>query len=156
MDINLAAPGALPARQHIAAITLKNFHGRENVEAQLFRVGATREEMEEARALNLVGPPPAGMPPEILAGATEDAALECVLEAFTSEEAGQMLDYLRDRYADQIESIAICPMDLPAPLGVGPLAKLPESETSGFINFDRAPGYSLPFAFKGYYDLEQA
>lgn len=142
-------------RIYIAAAQLANFRGKPHLETQLFRSGADEAELVSLRGMGLVGAPDPEMPPEVLTGATEDAALHCVLEAFTLVEARQLADYLGNRYADQMERLVICPMDLPIPLGVGSLAAIPETATSGFINFDLARDYPLPFKFKGYYDLAQ-
>lgn len=140
-------------RIYIAAVTLKEFRQKKNVEAQLFRAGVTEAEMEAYKGKNLVGPAPAEIPAEVLKGATGEAALACLLEAFTEEEIGEMAKYLEERYGGQMEKLDIGPMELPVPLGIGPLGQIPETENSGFINFDLAPGYPLNFKFKGYYDL---
>lgn len=155
MQINktLHTEAAIIDRVYIIAATLRNFHGREHVEVQLFRANGDKEELEQWRGKNLVGAPDPAMPEELLAGATEEAALECLLEAFTANEAETVEKYLAERYADHIVSLDICPMPLPIPLGVGPLGKIPESQSSGFINFDLAPDYPLQFAMKGYYEL---
>lgn len=149
----LAPPEFEPGRIHIAALVLKNFQNRENVEIQLFRPGGDPAELAGLARSELVGPALADMPPELISGATEDAAIACLLEAFTAAEIRQMTDYLQERYSGQIAEISICPLQLPVPLGIGPLAGLPEGARSGFINFDLAPGYPLDFAFRGYYDL---
>lgn len=140
-------------RIYIAAAVLRNFHGLENVEIQLFRSDARPEELEELKDKELVGPAEPEMPAELLAGATREAALACLLEAFRKEEIEELLAYLARRYGDHIERLTVCPIELPVPLGVGPLANIPEGKTSGFINFDLAPDYPLPFKFRGYYDL---
>ncbi len=149
------APADSPVKRiYRAAATLKGFRQREAVEVQLFRIGAPDEEIAACKGRGLVGEAPEDMPREVLAGATEEAALACLMEAFTEEEAQEMRQYLEKRYSGQITRLAIGPMDLPVPLGVGPLAKIPESANAGFINFDHAPGYPLNFAFRGYYDLD--
>lgn len=152
MDCQVEAP---IDRVYIASAMLANFRGRQHVEAHLFRPGATAEEIESLKGKCLVGEADPAMPAEVLAGATEEAALGCIAESFTKEEAHLLAEYLQNRYADQIEKLTICPISLPVPLGVGPLAKIPEGHASGFINFDQARDYKLPFALKGYYDLEQ-
>lgn len=155
MQINktLAPDAASGERLYIVAAALREFRGKQNLEAQIFRAKADMDELVPLRGKNLVGPPDPAMPKELLAGATEDAALECLLEAFTENELKQLEKYLGDRYGEHIISLDICPMPLPIPLGVGPLGKIPEGEKSGFINFDLAPDYPLPFAVKGYYEL---
>lgn len=141
-------------RVYFASAVMNGFRGRDNIDLQLFRVGATEAELDALRGRELVGMADPQIPPQALAGASEDAALECMLEAFTEEEADQLAAYLQERYSDQFSSLAICPMDVPVPLGIGPLAKIPESGNSGFINFDLAPGYPLDFRFRGYFDLQ--
>lgn len=140
-------------RIYIAMATMRNFRGHSHMQAHIFRHGATASELETLREMDLVAPAPAGIPPEILAGATEDAALRCLLESFTRAEAEELAAYLKQRYGEQFEKLVICPLELPVPLGVGPLADMPEGEKSGFIHFDKAPGYPLSFTMKAYYDL---
>lgn len=140
-------------RIYIASAILKNFRGHQSLQIHLLRSGAGGEELEAIRDLGLVGPPDPAMPAELLAGATEEAALRCILESFTEEECDLLAEYLESRYGDQIEKLSICPLELPAPLGVGPLGDIPESASSGFINFDEARDYPLPFRFKAFYQL---
>lgn len=153
LDFRRALTDAKLDRIYIAALALKNFRGRKNVEVQLFRHGATEAELCALRGKGLVGAPPAGMPEAIIQGASEDAALYCLLEAFTLPEAEQLADYIAGRYGEQAASLTICPLGLPVPLGVGPLGALPESANSGFLNFHLAPGYALLFQLRGYFDL---
>lgn len=151
------APEDAPlARIYIAAATLEKFRNKNNVEIQLFRIGVDNREVEILKKLNLVDKNPGDLPEAIIAQASEDAALECLLETFTKAEVDRLAQYLQNRYGDLVTSLTACPIDLPVPLGVGPLAKIPEGKSSGFINFDLAPDYPLDFAFRGYYDLEQA
>ena len=89
----------------------------------------------------------------MLQGATEEAALRCILEAFTEEESRALVDYLEQRYAEHIEKITVCPLDLPVPLGVAPLSGIPEGKSTGFIRFEAVPNYPLPFVARGFYDL---
>lgn len=140
-------------RIYIAAATLKNFRGQELAEVQLFRPIANEAEIEPLRGKGYVGEPDISMPKELLTGATEDAALSCLLEAFTKEEIERIIEYLQKRYANVIDTLSIGKMDMPVPLGIGPLGALPAGENSGFIHFDNAPDYPLNFSFKGYYDL---
>ncbi|MBQ9536629.1 MAG: hypothetical protein IJU79_02445 [Desulfovibrionaceae bacterium] len=132
---------------------VKNFKGCQHLEITLFRSGATAAELEEVKRLDLVGPPEPEVPPEVLQGATEEGALRYVLENFTESEAEQFLQYCQDRYADLFETILIAPLELPVPLGAGPLAALPTTPTSGFICFDQAPNYPLNFAVRAYFDF---
>lgn len=158
MEINFIQADEEPIfpRTYVATLRLANFKGRKDVEAHVFRYDYPKSELEEAAGLNLVGPADPSMPAELLAGATKEQALKCVLEAFTEEESELLAEYLKDKYADQITSLYIAPLSLPAPLGVAPLAEIPEGEESGFIKLDKAPGYSLPFKARAYYDLSGA
>lgn len=156
MLINIhEAAEALPLdRVYIGSAVLSNFKGKANVEVQLFRSNYDDTEIEQIRNLGLVTSRNTGIPAEALAGATEEAALKCLMEAFTKEECVLIANYLQERYNEQIERIDFAPLQLPLPLGLGPLAELPPGEKSGFVNFDKAPGYSLPFHIKGWYELD--
>ena len=140
-------------RFYIVAVTLNTFKGRRHVDVQVFRPNGSDEEMEALRGLGLVAPPDPSIPPEVLQGATEEAALRCVLESFTAEESHALVEYLEKRYADQIEKITVCPLDLPVPFGVAPLAGIGEGKTTGFIRFDAVRDYPLSFPAQGFYDL---
>ena len=140
-------------RVFIVAATLGTFKGCRHVDVQIFRPGATDAELEAIKDLGLVAPADPSVPAEVLQGATEEAALRCVLESFTAEESHALVEYLEKRYADQIERITVCPLDLPVPLGVAPLAGIGEGKTTGFIRFDAVRDYPLPFPAYGFYDL---
>lgn len=151
---SIPAPDNAPLdRIYIIAATLNAFKGRRHVEVHIFRHGATDEELAALEGKKLVGPPDPAVPPQVLQGATEEAALRCVLEAFTAEESQALVAYLEQRYAEHIEKIMVCPMDLPVPLGVAPLSGIPEGKSTGFIRFDAVPDYPLPFVARGFYDL---
>ena len=141
-------------RFYIVAITLNTFKGRRHVDVQVFRPNAGDDELEPLRGLGLVAPADPSVPPEVLQGATEEAALRCILEAFTAEESRALADYLEQRYAEHIEKITVCPMDIPVPMGVAPLAGITEGTSTGFIRFDTVRGYPLSFPAHGFYDLE--
>ena len=151
---SIAAPSdALLDRVYIVAATLSAFKGRRHVEVHIFRHGATEEELAALQGKKLVGPPDPAVPPQVLQGATKEAALRCILEAFTEEESRALVDYLEQRYAEHIEKITDCPLDLPVPLGVAPLSGIPEGKSTGFIRFEAVPNYPLPFVARGFYDL---
>ncbi|MBR4742203.1 MAG: hypothetical protein IK079_04825 [Desulfovibrio sp.] len=132
---------------------LANFKGEQHLEITLFRYGATEEELEALKGKNLVGPAEPEVPPEVLQGATEEGALRYLLENFTREEVDLFIPYVQKRYADLIEKIIIAPLDIPVPLGAGSIGLLPTTKNSGFICFDKAPNYPLPFAVRAYYDF---
>jgi hypothetical protein len=150
-----APPDAPLDRAYIITLTMHTFKGRRNVEAHLFRAGADPAELESLRNKGLVGKPcaEAGGSQEAPHG-TEDDALQTVLEAFTAEEGNLLLDYLKDRYADQILRVTVCPLELPVPLGIVPLSAIPEGKSMGFIRFDAVRDYPLPFAVRAFYDLD--
>lgn len=150
-----AAPSDAPLeRIYIVTIILNAFKGRRHVEAHLFRHGADTAELAALLDMDVVGPPDPSIPAQVLQGATREAALRCILEAFTQEECKALTEYLETRYAEHIEKIAVCPLDMPVPLGVAPLSNIPEGKTTGFICFDKAPDYPLPFVVRAFYDLD--
>ncbi len=133
---------------------LKNFKGCQHLEITLFRHGASDEELAALQGLQLVGGPDPDVPPEVLQGATEENALRFLLENFTGAEVEQFLPYLEKRYGDLVEKVIVAPVDIPVPLGTGPLGRLPVGKDSGFICFDQAEQYPLPFAVRAYFDFE--
>ncbi|MBO4369384.1 MAG: hypothetical protein J5803_04720 [Desulfovibrio sp.] len=137
---------------------LRNFKGCQHLEITLFRAGQTAEEMEELKALmakgvELVGEADPAVPKEVLQGATKEAALTYILENFTRSEVDQFLPYLKKRYNDLVEKVIVAPLSIPVPLGAGSIGALPTTSESGFINFDKAPNYPLPFQVRAYFDF---
>lgn len=155
MDVRIieATKDTILERIYIATATLGNFKGHKHVQVHIFRDHQSEQELEELKSLNLVGDPDPRMPPELLAGATVEAALKCILESFTLEEAKELASYLQTKYSSQMEKLVICPLELPVPLGIGPLGSVPESKRAAFINFDKASDYPFPFSIKAYFDL---
>jgi hypothetical protein len=149
-----APPDAPLDRIYIVTLTMHTFKGRRNVEAHLFRAESDPAEMESLRNKGLVGKPCAEADDSQAPHGTEDDALQTVLEAFTAEEGNLLLDYLKARYAEQIARVTVCPLELPVPLGVVPLSAIPEGKTMGFIRFDAVRDSPLPFAVRGFYDLD--
>lgn len=148
------APSDAPLdRMYIIAATLNTFKGRKHVDVQIFRAEADEAELERLHKLDIVSAPDPSVPPQVLQGATRDAALRYVLEAFTEEESRSLTAYLENRYSGHIERLLVCPLDLPVPLGVGPLAGIGEGKTTGIIRFEAVPDYPLPFVVHGFYDL---
>ena len=134
---------------------LESFKGNRHVEVQIFRPGATDDEVKALQGCDLVAPADPSVPSQVLQGATEEAALRCILESFTEEECRAFMEYLEERYADKFASLTICPMEVPVPLGVGPLESITETKDSGFIRFDAVRDWPFPFRAWGYYDLNQ-
>ena len=148
-----APPDAPLDRIYIITLTMPTFKGRRNVEAHLFKADPDEQELETLDSGKLVGKNYEEID-ESLPQGTERDALQAVLEAFTAEEGNQILDYLKQRYSEQISLITVCPLELPIPLGVMPLSAIPEGRTMGFIRFDAVRDYPLPFAVHGFYDLD--
>ncbi|MDR0238618.1 MAG: hypothetical protein LBI88_00120 [Deltaproteobacteria bacterium] len=149
-----APPNAPLDRIYIITLTMHTFKGRRNVEAHLFRSAPDPAELQSLRDKSLIGKPCAEPIDSQMPHGTEDDALQTVLEAFTAEEGNLILDYLKERYADQILRVTVCPLELPVPLGVVPLSAIPEGKTMGFIRFDAVRDYPLPFVVRGFYDLD--
>ncbi|WP_297670811.1 hypothetical protein [uncultured Desulfovibrio sp.] len=150
------AQGPLPLdRVYVVTAVLNTFKMHRHVEVQIFRPGASDDEVKALQGKNLVAPADPSVPPQVLQGATEEAALRCLLECLTEDEARALATYLGERYADQFESLTVCPLEVPVPLGVGPLEGITEGKNSGFIRFDAVRDWPLPFRAWGYYDLDQ-
>ena len=149
-----APPNAQLDRIYIITLTMHTFKGRRHVEAHLFRGEPDPAELASLRNKGLVGKPYADQGDNQQPHGTEDDALQTVLEAFTAEEGNLLLDYLKERYTNQILRVTVCPLELPIPLGVVPLSAIPEGKTMGFIRFDVVRDYPLPFAVRAFYDLD--
>jgi hypothetical protein len=149
-----APPDAPLDRIYIITLTMHTFKGRRNVEAHLFRADPDLAEVDNLRDKGLVGKPCAETDKDQLPRNAEEDALQVVLEAFTAEEGNLLLDYLKERYADLISRVTVCPLELPVPLGVVPLSAIPEGKTMGFIRLDVVRDYPLPFAVRAFYDLD--
>lgn len=142
-------------RIYIITATMKTFKGRRHVEVHLFRDNPDIAELESLRAMDdLVGKPTNETPAGCNSPESAEDALRTVLEAFTAQEGNLLLEYLDTRYADQFSKVVVCPMELPVPLGVVPLSSIPEGKAMGFINLSVVRDYPLPFAVRGFYDLD--
>lgn len=140
-------------RIYIMAGILKQFKGVRDVEVQIIRPNPAPEEFAALENKKLVAPPPPEMPAGLIENSSTRQALGCILEAFTEEESEKLAKYLAERYGDKFDLLRICPLDIPVPFGVAPLAGIPESEKSGFIRFEKVPDYPLDFPVWAYYDL---
>lgn len=137
-------------RIHVVSITIRTFKGRRDVEAHLFKTGASIENVADYPWQNLIGPP---LDPEN--PGSPEGVKRMLAEAFTPDERDRVVEYLRDRYATRLTCISACPLSLPIPQGVRALSDIPEGKTLGFIHFSRVRNYTLPFGIQGFYDLAQ-
>ena len=86
---SIAAPSdALLDRVYIVAATLSAFKGRRHVEVHIFRHGATEEELAALQGKKLVGPPDPAVPPQVLQGATKEAACAAFWKPLLKRKAG--------------------------------------------------------------------
>ncbi len=145
-----AAPFMELDRVYLIQATLKSFKGRRDVIVYLFRADPNKEELQELTNMDLVAKATKDTPE----GATADDALLSVLEAFTADEGNEVLEYLKERYEEQISEVVVSPVEIPIPLGMVPFSAIPEGKTMGFIRFDAVTDYSLPFKVHGFYDLD--
>ncbi len=145
-----ASPFTELDRVYLIQATLKSFKGRRDVAVYLFRNDTGEEELNELRGLDLVDKAKDDTPED----ASPDAALRSVLEAFTAEEGNLVLDYLKERYEEQISEVVVSPIEIPVPLGMVPFSAIPEGKTMGFIRFEAVADYNLPFVVRGFYDLD--
>ena len=145
-----ASPFVTLERVYLIQVSLKSFKGRRDVIVYLFRTDTNKEELKELEELDVVSPADDDTPEN----ASKADALLSLLEAFTAEEGNLVLDYLKDRYDEQISEVVVSPVELPIPLGMVPFSAIPEGKTMGFIRFDAVADYSLPFIVHGFYDLD--
>ncbi|MFW5734595.1 MAG: hypothetical protein ACOCWR_05995 [Oceanidesulfovibrio sp.] len=152
MEINLNTTEKTPPveRVHFITITINSFKGRRDVEVHLFRPDFDEAEMASYDWDKLLGD---AIHPEM--PADPELSKRVLMEAFTAEERDQVIEYIKDRYADRVSVVNSGPVDLPVPLGLPPLSDLPEGKTIGFIRFDQIPNYPLSFTLRGMYDLAQ-
>ncbi len=145
-----ASPFVELERVYLIQATLKSFKGRKDVIVYLFRTDTPQEELQELRDMDLVAKAESDTPQ----GATPEDALLSILEAFTADEGNLVLDYLKERYEEQITEVVVSPVEIPVPLGMVPFSAIPEGKTMGFIRFDAVADYNLPFVIHGFYDLD--
>ncbi len=138
-------------RVYLIQATLKSFKGRRDVAVYLFRTDTSEDELNQLRDLDLVDKAKSDTPED----ASPEAALRSVLEAFTAEEGNIVLEYLKERYEEQISEVVVSPIEIPVPLGMVPFSAIPEGKSMGFIRFDAVADYHLPFVVHGFYDLEE-
>jgi len=151
--IIIAAPyHEILERIYIITATINTFKGRRDVEVHFFKTNPDTSELKFFRNMKLIDTKNLNGVSNV-EEATEDA-LNSVLEAFTAEEGNLLLEFLDDKYKDQISKVMVCPLVIPIPLGVIPLSTIPQGKTMGFIHFDENKGYSLPFPVWGFYDLD--
>jgi len=155
MEICIVPPAEKPPvdRAYTVTMTIRNFKGRKDVEVHLFRPvdQAIFERENDAYPWHtlLDDPLNPNMDYDPL------SARRVILEAFTAAERDQLVDYLKQRYADKLECIDSCSMDFPIPLGLTALSDLGEGKSVGFIHLDRTPNYPLGFPVRGYFDLSE-
>lgn len=152
MELNVyTAETPLPVeRAYVISMVIKSFKGRRNVEVHLFRPEFDPQEEQSYDWDTLLGDP---VHPELEVDLQKSKRI--ILESFTKEERDQIVEYLKERYANRLERIESGPLDLPVPLGIPPLSSIPGGKTIGFIHFEAVPNYTLTFPVHGFYDLAQ-
>ncbi len=150
MDIDIIpADYELPVdRAYAINMVIKSFKGRKDVDVHLFRCKWDPEENEAYDWDALLGDP---VDPYI--EISIESSRRVLLEAFTVEERDAIVEYLKERYDDKLESITSCPLNFPIPLGLAGLSELSPGKSIGFIHFDTMPNYPLDFSFCGFFDL---
>lgn len=146
----IPAGNELPIDRALAlSMTIKSFKGRRDVEVHLFRHSWDPEEEEAIDWDTLLAAQ--GM------SEAEEAAgsRRVVLEALTQEERDHVVDYLKEHYANRLESITSTPIPFPVPIGLMALSDMSEGKTIGFIHFERIPHFDLGIPLRGFYDLGQ-
>jgi hypothetical protein len=153
MEICIIPPSETPPaeRAYTVSMVIRNFKGRKDVEVHLFRPvdQATFEAENDSYPWGVLLDDPLNPNMEY----DPLSARRVIMEAFTEAERDKVVDYLKQRYADKLESINSCVLDFPIPLGLTALSDLSEGKSVGFIHLDRTPNYALGLALRGYFDL---
>lgn len=149
MEIRVDSPVTPPPvdRAWAVSMVIKSFKGRRDVEVHLYRAEAAADDGYDWDALLGELPPNAPAEPE--------ATRLVILEAFTQAERDQVLDFLKARYEDRLQSITATPMEFPLPKGLPPLSSFPEGKSIGRIRFEKIPTFDLGFVIHGLYDLSR-
>ncbi len=152
MELNILIPDSPPPveRVYTVSMVIRSFKGRRNVEVHLFRPDYDPNEVDKYNWDKLIGDP---VHPDVQVNLESPKYI--VLESFTLEERDAIVEYLKDRYGERLETISSGPLALPVPLGMPALSEIPGGKTLGFIHFELVPNYTLPFAVHGLYDLAQ-
>lgn len=149
MRVDILAPAQDPPvpRAYVLTMVIMSFKGRRDVEVHLFRPEVDPSDAAAWPWARLLGEPvePGRDDPE--------GSRRLLLEAFTADERHQVVEYLKERYADRVSAITGQALEFPIPLGLRPLSEIPEGKTVGFIRFEKVPNYPLPFPLHGFYDL---
>jgi hypothetical protein len=150
MEVNIAnAQDPLPVdRAHAVSMVVRSFKGRRNVEVHLFRHQWDETEMEAVNWDNIIGPPLEGCQFYDPGGSRK-----VVLEAFTSQERDQIVEFLKEQYGDRLLALNASPLQFPVPQGLTPLSEVPSGKDVGLILFEKIPSYSLDIPLHGLYDL---
>lgn len=149
MDINIIPPEkCLPIdRAFIVNIVIKSFKGRKNVDVHLYRPEWDEAEEKLYDWDRIVSQSPDSTRDDL------KKSSQVVMETYTIEERDQLVDYLKERYADRLKLINSVPLSFPVPAGLMPLSIMQENENHGRIKFDLVPNYTLNFPVHGFYDL---
>ncbi|WP_031485255.1 hypothetical protein [Maridesulfovibrio frigidus] len=141
--------GAIPIdRGYAVSMVVRSFKGRRDVEVHLFRPEWPESDEASIDWNNLFGPPAM-----LDAVSDEKKDRKIILEAFTSAERDQIIDYLKDHYSSRLDYINSNPLDFPVPSGLPPLSSIDEGKDIGLIKFEKVPHFNLPFALRGLYNL---
>ena len=148
------------ARSHAISLTIKTFKGRKNVDVHLFRYGMETEEEHAIAWQDIIATTASAesshsVADEAGAEKAQEDARKMVLEMFTETERDTIITFLKEQYGRHLVRLTSAPVTFPVPLGVAPLSAISEGKTMGFIRFDTAKQYSLPFRFRGFYDLAE-
>jgi len=137
-------------RGHAVSMVIKRFKGHADVEVHLFRPTWDEEDYGRYPWEELIGGAVSEDRPE-----DPKNGKDVILETFTANESQRLIDYLRERYGDRLDSIQSLLLDFPVPLDLSPLSSIRETATVGRLDLDTIPNYPLDFPVKGIYDLSR-
>jgi hypothetical protein len=84
-----------------------------------------------------------------------EGSRQVFLETLSMGEKESLIAYLRERYADRLQSIKASLLPLPIPIGLTPLSSVAEDQRFGRIHLHKIPNYPLQFAVDGLFSLTQ-
>ncbi len=149
MEVNMVSPQEdLPLeRAYVVTMVIESFKGRRDVEVHLYRPDWDPQEEQLYDWTRILGTALEHMSQD------EERSKQVIMEAFTPNERDELVNYLKQRYADRLKVINSAPLSFPVPQGLMPLSEMPEGENYGRIALSKVPNYPLSFPVQGFYDL---
>jgi hypothetical protein len=152
MQIHDQTQGQAPefGRGIVLSMVVSQFRGHKDVEIHLFRAHWDADEETQYDWEKLLGEPMRMDQP-----IDPEGSRQVFLETLSMGEKESLIAYLRERYADRLQSIKASLLPLPIPIGLTPLSSVAEDQRFGRIHLHKIPNYPLQFAVDGLFSLTQ-